>query len=313
MQRTPNNELYNFPSDKKKGIIGTVVFHIILAVVLIITGFHTQVPLPEEEGILVNFGTDDTGSGMLEPAASSSPEESSSAQESSADIPPEQTVDEVQSEQEAEEALMTQDFEEAAVVEEKKEQPDPEEEQRLKEEAEAERIRQQELEEERLRKEAEEAEKKKLEEEERRRIEINNLTRNALENANARGSDTSSEGIAGGEGNQGVETGAVGAENYGEGAGTGNEGISYDLAGRQARSLPNPDYDVQSEGIVVVEVTVDRNGNVTKAVPGVKGSTTLEEYFLRVARTAAMEAKFDRKPDAPVIQKGTITYHFILR
>ena len=87
----------------------------------------------------------------------------------------------------------------------------------------------------------------------------------------------------------------------------------YDLAGRQARSLPKPKYDIQSEGIVVVEVTVDRNGNVTKATPGVRGSTTLEEYFLRVAREAALTAKFDRKPDAPVIQKGTITYHFILR
>ncbi|MFP4488820.1 MAG: energy transducer TonB [Bacteroidales bacterium] len=313
MRQTRNNELYNFPSDRKKGIIGTVVFHVILAVILIITGFHTQLPLPEEEGILVNFGTDDTGSGMLEPAASSSQEESSSAQESSADRSSRQADEQVQSEQEAEEALMTQDFEEAAVVEEKKEQPDPEEEQRLKEEAEAERIRQQELEEERLRKEAEEAEKKKLEEEQRRRTEIMNRTRTALENANARGSDTSSEGIAGGEGNQGVETGSVDSKVYEDGEGTGTEGISYDLAGRQPRSLPNPEYDVQSEGIVVVEVTVDRNGNVTKAVPGVKGSTTLEEYFLNVARNAAMDAKFDRKPDAPVIQKGTITYHFILR
>jgi len=100
---------------------------------------------------------------------------------------------------------------------------------------------------------------------------------------------------------------------YDEGARTRTEGISFDLAGRQARSLPKPKHDIQSEGIVVVEVTVDRNGNVTQAVPGVKGSTTLEEYFLRVAREAAMASKFDRKPDAPVIQKGTITYHFILR
>lgn len=313
MRRTPNNELYNFPSDKKKGIIGTVVFHVILAVILIITGFHTQLPVPEEEGILVNFGTDDTGLGMLEPAASSSPEESSSAQESSADISSEQTVAEEQSQQEAEEARMTQDFEEAALVEEKEKQPDPEEEQRLKEEAEAERLRQQELEEERLRKEAEEAEKRRLEEEQRRRTEIMNRTRNALENANARGSDTSSEGIAGGEGNQGVETGSVDSNVYGEGAGTGTEGIGFDLAGRQARELPKPEYDIQKEGIVVVEVTVDRNGNVINANPGVKGSTTLEEYFLRVARIAAMGAKFDSKPDAPAIQKGTITYHFTLR
>lgn len=157
------------------------------------------------------------------------------------------------------------------------------------------------------------SERMRLEEEQRRRTEIMNRSRNAIENANVRGSDTSSEGIAGGEGNQGVETGSVDYEIYGEGAETGTEGISYDLAGRQARSLPGPTHDIQSEGIVVVEVTVDRNGNVTKAVPGVKGSTTLEEYFLRVARNAAMESKFDRKPDAPVIQKGTITYHFILR
>lgn len=314
MRRPQNNELYNFPSDKKKGIIGTVVFHVILAAVLIITGFHTQTPLPEEEGILVNFGTDDSGSGILEPAASSSPEESSSVEQPSADISPEESAEQLTDEQQAEEALMTQDFEEAPVVEEKKEQPDPEEEKRRQEEAEAERIRQQQLEEERIRREAEEAEKKRLEEEQRRRTEIMNRTRNALENANARGSDTSGgEGIAGGEGNQGVETGSVDSEIYGQGTGTGTEGISFDLAGRQARSLPRPGYDIQSEGIVVVEVTVDRNGNVTKAVPGVKGSTTLEEYFLRVARTAAMNAKFDSKPDAPVIQKGTITYHFILR
>jgi len=77
--------------------------------------------------------------------------------------------------------------------------------------------------------------------------------------------------------------------------------------------LPTPAYDIHSEGIVVVECTVDRNGNITKAVHGVKGSTTLEEYFLRVSRNAVLVAKFDRNPGAPVIQKGTITYRFILR
>ena len=70
------------------------------------------------------------------------------------------------------------------------------------------------------------------EEEERRRIEIMTRSRNAIENANARDSDTSSKGIAGGEGNQGVETGSVDSKIYGEGSGTGTEGISYDLPGR---------------------------------------------------------------------------------
>ncbi len=315
MQRHPNNDLYDFPSEKKKGIIGTIIFHVILAAVLIITGFHTPEPPPEEEGILVDFGTDDTGYGLLEPAPSSAMEESQTTEADQASAyEPEATSDEAVVETQATETQMTQDFEEAPVVEKKVEQPDPEE---IRKQQEAERIRQQQLEQERLRREAEEAERKKAEEAaeaERRRTEIMDRTRNALERANARGSDTNAnQGIAGGEGNQGVETGAVNAGVYGEGAGTGSEGVSYNLAGRQARSLPKPDYDIQSEGIVVVEVRVDRNGNVTQANAGVKGSTTLEEYFVKVARDAAMAAKFDRKPDAPAIQVGTITYHFILR
>jgi len=294
LRRLRNNDLYDFPSEKKKGIIGTLIFHVVLAVILIITGFHPPEILPEEEGILVNFGTDETGSGLLEPAASSAMEESSQAdlEQPSTDELIEEISNEAVSQTQATETQMTQDFEEAPVVEKKVEQPDPEE----------------------IRRRQEEAEKRRLEEEQKRRTEIMNRTRDALERANARGSDTNAnEGVAGGKGNQGVENGAVGADNYGEGSGTGTKGVSANLAGRQARLLPKPTYDIQSEGIVVVEVTVDRNGNVTNAVPGVKGSTTLEEYFLRVAREAAMAAKFDRKPDAPVIQKGTITYHFILR
>ena len=314
MRRAQNNKLYDFPSEKGKGIIGTVIFHIVLAIILIVTGFHTPLPLPEEEGILVNFGTDETGSGLLEPAPSSSTEQSSitEPEEPSSEEIVEVSRDEQFAAEQQEEAQMTQEFEEAPVVEKKVEQPDPEE---IRKREEAERIRQQQLDEERKRREAEaaaEAERKRVEEEQRRRTEIMNRTRNALERANARGSDTSGEGITEGAGNQGVETGAVNANVYGEGSGTGTEGISYNLAGRQSRSLPKPAYDIQNEGIVVVEVTVDRNGNVTNANPGVKGSTTLEEYFLRVAREAAMQAKFDRKPEAQ-IQKGTITYHFILR
>jgi len=313
LRRAPNNDLYDFPSEKTKGIIGTVIFHIILALILIVTGFQPPDPPPEEEGILVNFGTDDAGSGLLEPAPASSMEESRQAELTAREEVTEEAPPVAVTEPQTEESQLTQEFEEAPVVEKKVEKPDPEEERRRQEAIEAERIRQQQLEEERLRREAAEAEKRRLEEEQRRRTEIMNRTKDALARSNARGSDTSGEGITEGRGNQGVETGAVGADRYGEGAGTGTEGIGWDLEGRQPRSLPKPKYDIQNEGIVVVEVTVDRNGNVTQAVPGVKGSTTLEEYFLRVARDAAMDAKFDRKPDAPVIQKGTITYHFILR
>jgi len=91
------------------------------------------------------------------------------------------------------------------------------------------------------------------------------------------------------------------------------KGMNYNLGGRQVQALPVPTYDFQSEGIVVVEVYVDREGNVIKADAGVKGSTTLDENLLNAAREAALSAKFERNLTAPLIQKGTITYHFILK
>lgn len=322
--------MYRFPNERKKGVIGTIIFHLVLVALLLFTGFHKADPPPEEEGILVNFGYDDTGSGIMEPVASSSAAEAvSPPDQGETDPVTEEIIEDVTSSveevAEVQEENMTQEFEEAPVVEKKVEQPDPAEEARKKAEAEAEKIRLQKLEEERIRKAEEEAERQRIaeeearlkreaEEREKRLNDIRNRTKDALNKAEGTGTNTNtSQGVAGGEGNQGVETGSVDSNIYGQGGGTGTEGVSYDLAGRQARSLPKPKYDIQSEGIVVVEVTVDRNGNVTKATPGVRGSTTLEEYFLRVAREAALTAKFDRKPDAPVIQKGTITYHFILR
>ena len=41
--------------------------------------------------------------------------------------------------------------------------------------------------------------------------------------------------------------------------------------------------------------------------------TTLDENLLKAAKDAAILARFDRKPDAPAFQKGTITYIFMLR
>ncbi len=110
--------------------------------------------------------------------------------------------------------------------------------------------------------------------------------------------------------------GSGGGSGGGNGPGVGpsaGPGISFNLAGRNPQSLPHPEYKQQVEGVVVVEVTVDKDGIVTIAVAGVKGSTTLDEALLEAARKAATLARFDRKPDAPAFQKGTITYRFRLQ
>ncbi|MFP4025753.1 MAG: energy transducer TonB, partial [Thiohalospira sp.] len=124
---------------------------------------------------------------------------------------------------------------------------------------------------------------------------------------------STSEGISEGEGNQGATTGSTESDNYSDLNSSGGAGINYSLEGRNPESLPKPEYNYQIEGKVVVEITVDKYGNVTDANPGVKGSTTLEATLLASAKKAALKAKFDRKPDAPAYQKGTITYYFRLQ
>lgn len=297
--------------EHRKGLFGTIVFHIILAVVFIIFGFTTPLPLPEEEGILINFGVDDDGSGLIEPSAAAQPPlETISVPEAS---PAEDAASES-----AEEDILTQDLEEAPEVQAAPEK-DPEAERIEREAREAEQKRLDELERQRQeeleRQRQEELERQRLEEEQRRIDEIQDRTRNALESARNNAENTSkSEGETTGTGNQGHEDGAVDATSHTGGpGGLGDEGISFSLEGRTPQSLPKPEYNYQVDGIVVVEVTVDRNGNVTTANPGVKGSTTLNEHLMAAAKKAALAAKFDPKPDAPAFQKGTITYHFMLQ
>jgi colicin import membrane protein len=298
LQHRPNNDLRRIPSERKKGIIGTSIFHIALLILLIVVAFTPPKPPETEKGILVNFGTDETGIGMIEPSPPPVQKEAS--------VTPPKTAPKVQKE----EPLLTQNNEEAPEVK----KVDPEAVKRRLEKIEADRKLKEQLEAERKKKEAEEAERKRIEAEQKRLADIKNKTRDALANSKNAGTTSKSEGEAGGKGNQGVQTGSVDSKNRGDGSGLGNSGnISYDLSGRGFQSLPKPNYDSQGEGKVVVEVSVDRSGKVIQAIPGYKGSTILDEYFLRVAKEAALKARFDPKSDAREIQKGTITYNFILK
>lgn len=54
-------------NNKNKAIIGTILFHIVLLLCFIFLGLTYQIPPPEEEGITINFGYQDFGSGVDEP------------------------------------------------------------------------------------------------------------------------------------------------------------------------------------------------------------------------------------------------------
>ena len=116
-----------------------------------------------------------------------------------------------------------------------------------------------------------------------------------------------------GKGGQGGSGGGTGG-GTGTGTGTGvGDGVVYDLGDRHAvGALPMPEYNKQEEGTVVVEVIVDKDGKVTQAVAGVKGTTTPDESLRRAAREAALKARFEPKPSVP-FQQGKITYKFRLQ
>ena len=266
---------------RKYGILGTVLFHGILLALLIFFGFSTPLPLPEEEGILVNFGTSNTGSGNIEPVRS----------EPARSEPAPQPTTAVQKKS----PVITQDFEEAPAIKEKSQgktetpvtKPEPKP----------------------VKKPATEPQKEEPVKEEKKEV----VNTRALYTGKSSSGDKTGEGNTIGKGNQGNVTGSENSTNHSQGSSSGNNGISFSLAGRNPLSLPKPDYNYQVEGKVVVEVTVDRLGNVTNAVAGVRGSTTLDENLLNAAKKAALLARFDTKPDAPAYQKGTITYHFMLQ
>ncbi len=75
-------------------------------------------------------------------------------------------------------------------------------------------------------------------------------------------------------------------------------------------TIPKPTYSVQEDGIVVVDIVVDRNGKVISATPGGAGTTASDPSLWAAARKAAMETYFNMDANAPVQQSGTITYKF---
>ncbi|NQU35920.1 MAG: hypothetical protein HQ521_22040, partial [Bacteroidetes bacterium] len=52
--------------DRRRGLIGTVLVHLILLVFLLLVALRTPLPLPGEEGVEVNLGYDDQGFGNIQ-------------------------------------------------------------------------------------------------------------------------------------------------------------------------------------------------------------------------------------------------------
>ena len=121
-----------------------------------------------------------------------------------------------------------------------------------------------------------------------------------------------SEGITGQPGDQGKPNGLAGVRQYDGSGGKGN-GTGYDLGGRGAKSLYRPNEDFGEEGIVVVDIWVNRAGKVTRAEIKQKGTTLINSDMRQKAVQAALRSTFQSDPNAQEEQHGTITYTFVIK
>lgn len=267
--------------------IATVLFMLLLF--LMLWFIYIDAPyLPEEEGIEVAFGDGDEGGGMPEPtpAASAIPE--------TVAPPPTPAAPSTNN-------LMTQDDESIALEKQRKEEA------KRKAAEEAERIRKQKEEEARL--EAERIAKEKAIAEQRAK------EQKAIDNAkNLMGGAFSgnSASAAGGNGSEGTS----GVKGNPLGHGTDPNGNGWSLAGRSLKGkLADPLYGSNVEGVVVVNIRVNAQGQVISATKG-QGTTISDQNIINAACAAAKKAEFSSYKaadggSAEVV--GTITYKFKLK
>lgn len=296
------------PAEKESrwaGAIGTILFHALVLLFLIFCGIKAAPP-EEEEGLTVNYGDADLGSGLFEPAPQSAIEEYLEPEPAPAPAATPPAPEPTPSQNE----LQTQDIEESLEVKQEREKAEREAEEKRRIEAEN-RRKEEELrraEEERIRKE-----QQKRAEEEAKRKKAMEAGKNAF-GSSGKGTDASakSQGTTGtASGNQGRTDGSANSNAY-EGGGTGS-GHRYNLNGRSISGrLPEPAYDKNEEGYIVVSIEVDKDGNVISAKAGAAGTTIGDATMRRNAEKAALKAKFNGIKEN-VVQSGTITYRYKLK
>lgn len=269
-------------SETGRATVATILIHLLFILLLFLFGFTVQKHKNDDSGLLVNFGTSETGFGEIDPATGDIAAATSASASST----------------QQEEEVLTQEIEEAPVIEKKKElvkkttvtaknkKTTDTKKENTQEVTPKETITQPIVQE--------------------RKVDSKSLFPGKTQNGGS-----SSEGINEGSGDQGDPNGVQGVNNY-DGNGTGN-GVGFDvnISGRTLTDkLPLPGTNYKKGGIVIVEIYVDKDGIVSRAKAGAQGSTTADLALYKLAEDAARKAHFNVDKNAPPEQRGFITYHF---
>lgn len=145
---------------------------------------------------------------------------------------------------------------------------------------------------------------------------VSNETKSVLSNVlNAKkieGEQQRGEGDDNSPGDKGKEEGNPYASSYYNRTGLGGNGKGYGLNGRNLKSNGAVTQECNEEGIVVVRITVNQQGQVIAAEPGVKGSTNVHPCLLSPAKKTALLHKWFPDPNAPTTQIGFVVINFKL-
>ena len=139
-----------------------------------------------------------------------------------------------------------------------------------------------------------------------------NVVSNLLKNKTQQGEVIEGEGGDVIAGDKGKQTGDLYSSSYYNTAGLGGKGKGYGLNGRNLQSNGKVVQECNQEGIVVVRITVNNQGNVVFAEPGVKGSTNTHPCLLEPAKKTALLHKWYSDTKAPLEQVGFVVIQFKL-
>lgn len=302
---------------KKKSLTLTTLLLSTLLLVLFYIGLTYMDP-PEENGISVNFGTMEFGSGKVQPKEKiqsepldTPPVEATKQEVEEAVELPEEEVEEATAEKDAPaEKLLTQENEEAIKINQAKEAK------RKADEAAADAKRKAEAVENKKKAEAAKIAKQKKDAEDKARQEQEAKKRaldammGGLNKSN--GTASGSEGDDNKAGDKGQPDGDPYATSYygspGSGSGTGG----YGLNGRSLVNKGKVQQECNESGRVVVKIVVDRNGKVISAEPGVRGTTNNNPCLLEPAKKTAFMHKWNLDSNAPNQQVGFVVVNFKL-
>lgn len=279
-----------------KALIGTIVIHALIVLALLFLALKTPLPLPKEQGVEVNLGVVNAGSGNRVNASTRAKPKPETAQkkETVATPPPAKKAPEKDMTQEVEKAPalpVKSPAKKKPVRVKKKPVPKP------------------------VKKNHEEKKSPKTKPSVKKTKKVENpepvVNQQALfklpdNKANA------GRGVNEGNAEMGSPKGTEQGKHFKNKGGKGN-GISYSLGGRGAKFLDKPTASFNEQGIVVVKIWVNPEGKVVSARVSPKGTTVVDENLRSLAVRSALNSTFMGDPSAPAQQIGTITYTFILK